>query len=216
MTMVTSASATTMTAASSSGLAVDMDQFLQILVTQLKNQNPLEPTDVTEFSSQLVGYAQLGQQTLMNDTLGSLSSSLTAMLTTQSAGYVGQKIEYASAQAPVQNGVAAWTYTLEGAAGSTALVVTGDDGDVVWSGTGETGAGEHALTLDLSRLDGVSEGEVLTLTSVATDPDGNAESNAVTAFAVLEAIRFADGETTYQAGSAVIDPSTVLALYGQA
>ena len=92
---VTTSTATAATTASSSStaLSIDMDDFLSILVTQLQNQNPLEPTDVTEFTNQLVGYAQLGQQTSTNETLESLSSSLTSMLTTQSAAYVGQKVE---------------------------------------------------------------------------------------------------------------------------
>lgn len=211
-----STATTTTTAASSSSLALDMDQFLQILVTQLQNQNPLEPTDVTEFTNQIVGYAQLGQQTLMNETLGGLGASLTSMLTTQSAGYVGQKVEYDSARAPVQDGAVAWGYTLDGQAASTAVVVTNQDGDVVWKGTGETSSGEHALTLKLSDLEGVSEGDVLTLTSVSTDADGASVSNAVTAYATIDAVLFADGETTYQAGDAAIDPSIVLALYGKA
>lgn len=219
MTLVNATTTTTTAAAStasSSSLAVDMNQFLQILVTQLQNQNPLEPTDVTEFTNQLVGYAQLGQQTLTNDALGSLSSSLTSMLTTQSAGYVGQKVEYDSAMAPVQDGAASWAYTLDADAASTALVVTNQDGAVVWSGSGETASGQHPLSLDLSDLDGVSEGDVLTLTAVSTDAEGAAASNAVTAFAALDAVLFADGSTTYQAGSAAIDPSAVVAFYGQA
>lgn len=213
----TSQTATTTTAAAaSSSLSIDMDQFLQILVTQLQTQNPLEPTDVTEFTNQIVGYAQLGQQTLMNETLGGLTSSLTAMLTTQSAGYVGQKVEYDSAAAPVQDGAVAWGYVVDAQAASTAVVVTNQDGDVVWSGAGGTSSGEHALTLKLSDLKGVSEGDVLNLTSVSSDADGVAVTNAVTAYATIDAVLFADGETTYQAGDAAIDPANVLALYGKA
>ena len=210
------ATAATATSSSSSALSIDMDEFLGVLVTQLQNQNPLEPTDVTEFTNQLVGYAQLGQQTSTNDTLESLSSSLTSMLTTQSAGYVGQKVEYDGAMAPVQDGAASWTYTLDGEAASTALVVTNQDGDVVWSGEGETGDGEHGLSLSLSDMSGVAEGDILTLTSVSTDAESASVSNAVTAFATLDAVVFEDGVTTYQAGDAVIDPAAVLAFYGQA
>ena len=75
-TSSTAATTTAATSSSSSSVSIDMDEFLQILVTQLQNQNPLEPTDVTEFTNQIVGYAQLGQQTEINETLGSLSSSL--------------------------------------------------------------------------------------------------------------------------------------------
>lgn len=208
--------AATTTASTSSSLAIDMDQFLQILVTQLQNQNPLEPTDVSEFSSQLVGYAQLGQQTLMNETLESLSSSFTSMLTTQGASYVGQTVEIDSSSAPVQDGKASWTYTVDDAAASTALVVTNQDGKVVWSGSGETASGQYDFALSLDDLTGVAEDDILTLTSVSTDADGGSVSNAVTSFATLDAVVFSNGDTLYQAGDAVFDPSAVLAMYGKA
>ena len=35
--------------------------FLQLLVSQLQNQDPLNPTDSTEFVSQLTSYSQLEQ-----------------------------------------------------------------------------------------------------------------------------------------------------------
>jgi len=206
----------TSAAASSSSLAIDMDQFLQILVTQLENQNPLEPTDTSEFTNQLVGYAQLGQQTLMNETLEGLSSSITAMLTAQGASYVGQTVEIDSASAPLQNGKAAWTYTVEDAAVSTALVVTDQTGEVVWSGAGTTAPGQTDFALSLDDLSGVEEGDVLTLTSVSTDVDGGSASNAVTSFATLDAVVFSNGDTLYQAGDALFDPSAVVAMYGKA
>jgi flagellar basal-body rod modification protein FlgD len=212
----TTATAPATTSSSSASTTIDMQEFLQLMTTQLQNQDPLEPTDVNEYTNQIVSYAQLGQQTESNETLQSLSSSLTSMMTTQNAGYVGQKVEYDGAMAPVQDGSASWTYTVDGAQASTALVVTNQDGDVVWSGKGETGDGEHGLSLSLSDMSGVAEGDILTLTSVSTDADSASTSNAVTAFATLDAVVFDEGVTTYQAGDAVIDPAAVLAFYGQA
>jgi flagellar basal-body rod modification protein FlgD len=39
----------------------DEQTFLKLLVSQLKNQNPLNPTDGTQFVSQLTSYSQLEQ-----------------------------------------------------------------------------------------------------------------------------------------------------------
>ncbi|MBT3858192.1 MAG: hypothetical protein HOF74_00020, partial [Gammaproteobacteria bacterium] len=43
--------------ASKQKLAEDMDQFMNLLVTQLQNQDPLDPMDANEFTSQLVQFA---------------------------------------------------------------------------------------------------------------------------------------------------------------
>ena len=218
MSTVTSVSSTstTTTSSSSDNSSIDMEEFLEILVTQLQNQNPLEPTDVTEYTNQLVGYSQLGEQTETNDLLSDLSGSITSMLTSNSADYIGKSAEIDSADAPVQDGKASWTYSLDANAETTSLVVTNQDGDVVWSGSGEVDAGTHSFSLSADDLSGVEEGDVLTLTSVSADADGAGTRNDVTAFATIDAVTFADGDTAYQAGDAVFSSDDILTLYGKA
>ena len=53
-------------------LANNFDQFLLLLTTQLKNQNPLDPLDTNQFTQQLVQFASVEQQIKSNDTLASL------------------------------------------------------------------------------------------------------------------------------------------------
>jgi flagellar basal-body rod modification protein FlgD len=60
-------SATTTSTASSGassslgGSAPSQQMFLQLLVAQLKNQDPLSPTDSTQFVSQLAQFSELEQ-----------------------------------------------------------------------------------------------------------------------------------------------------------
>lgn len=56
----TSDSTTDTTASSIDGLANE-STFLQLLVTQIQNQDPLNPTDSTQFLSQLAQFSQLEQ-----------------------------------------------------------------------------------------------------------------------------------------------------------
>lgn len=51
------------------GNQVTKDMFLQLLVQQLKNQNPLDPIKDTEFVSQLATFSSLEQLAGMNATL---------------------------------------------------------------------------------------------------------------------------------------------------
>src|SRR5215831_7548991 len=55
-------------------IASNFTTFLQLLTTQLKNQNPLDPLDTNQFTQQLVEFAQVEQQMKSNDQLTSLVS----------------------------------------------------------------------------------------------------------------------------------------------
>lgn len=54
---------------------VDYDSFLQLLVAQLKNQDPMNPADPTQFVSQLAQLSGLEQSIKQNDKLDQLLSS---------------------------------------------------------------------------------------------------------------------------------------------
>src|ERR1700710_190147 len=72
-------STTTGSTASATGLDKDtiagnFQTFLTLLTTQLKNQNPLDPLDTNQFTSQLVQFAQVEQQLKSNEQLSTLVS----------------------------------------------------------------------------------------------------------------------------------------------
>ncbi|MGA2721121.1 MAG: flagellar hook capping FlgD N-terminal domain-containing protein [Bryobacteraceae bacterium] len=60
----------------SSSATVDQNMFLQLLVAQLQNQDPLDPTDSSQFVTQLAQFQQLSQSV---DTGQDVSSILTDM-----------------------------------------------------------------------------------------------------------------------------------------
>jgi flagellar basal-body rod modification protein FlgD len=55
--------------------SVDYDAFLSLLVTQLKNQDPTEPTDNAQLMAQLASFSSVEQQVQINDKLETLISS---------------------------------------------------------------------------------------------------------------------------------------------
>ena len=66
------------------------DSFLNLLTTQLKNQNPLEPMDNTKFISQMAEFSSLEQMNNMNSTLGDFAKSQSV---TQGASLIGKTVE---------------------------------------------------------------------------------------------------------------------------
>jgi flagellar basal-body rod modification protein FlgD len=57
------------------------NEFLTILTTELSNQDPLNAMDPSQFTSQLVGYAQLEQQLNTNESLSTSNTSLSTITT---------------------------------------------------------------------------------------------------------------------------------------
>ncbi len=60
------------------------DTFLQLLVAQLKNQNPLSPTDGTQFVTQLAQFSSLEQSTQMRDDLAAIRTDFDKYFATNS------------------------------------------------------------------------------------------------------------------------------------
>lgn len=66
---------------------VDYNSFLQLLVTQLKNQDPTAPTDPTQYMSQLASFSSVEQAVQTNSKLDSL---LTGNALSQAEAAIGR------------------------------------------------------------------------------------------------------------------------------
>lgn len=66
------------------------DEFLKLLVTQLKYQDPLDPVDNKEFIAQLAQFSSLEQMTNLNEGFQSLVQSSTVL---QSSSLLGKNVE---------------------------------------------------------------------------------------------------------------------------
>src|ERR1700760_3093383 len=70
---------------------LNKDEFLQLLVGQLKNQNPLSPVGSQEFKSQMAAFSTLEQVT----NLAVAGEELNGMISTnQSLALVGHQVSY--------------------------------------------------------------------------------------------------------------------------
>ncbi len=69
--------------------AADFESFLRLLTTQLRNQDPLQPIDSTEFVAQLASFASVEQLIQANDRLDALAARVEANLQAELAGWIG-------------------------------------------------------------------------------------------------------------------------------
>ncbi|MGA7252453.1 MAG: flagellar hook capping FlgD N-terminal domain-containing protein, partial [Pseudolabrys sp.] len=90
-------------------IAGNFTTFLQLLTTQLKNQNPLDPLDTNQFTQQLVQFAQVEQQMKSNDQLSSLVSLKKSAQATTALAYVGATVVGDGSTAQLTGGNANWS-----------------------------------------------------------------------------------------------------------
>lgn len=88
------------------------DDFLKLLVTQLKNQDPLKPTDNTEFVSQLAQFSQLEQTAKQAQLLQKSLDAQTASLQFTLLPMVGRKVSLDQPLTQLDKGTASLTYAL--------------------------------------------------------------------------------------------------------
>src|SRR5881227_64289 len=92
-------------------LAGNFNTFLQLLTTQLQNQNPLDPLDTNQFTQQLVQFSSVEQQINMNTQLSTLISLQQTSQSTSALGFVGQTVTVDGNTAQLANGQASWTFS---------------------------------------------------------------------------------------------------------
>ncbi|CRL99519.1 Basal-body rod modification protein FlgD [Pseudomonas sp. 31 R 17] len=112
--------------------ALGKDAFLQLLVTQLKNQNPLSPQDNGAFVAQLAQFSSLEGINTLNDSVNNISSNFSSSQALQASSLVGRSIITQTDKALVDtsksmNGSVAVT----AATGNVSIKITDKDGNVV-------------------------------------------------------------------------------------
>lgn len=88
---------TSETSAATPTLSSDFNTFLQMLTVQMKNQDPLNPIDSSDYAVQLATFSSVEQQVVTNDLLEGLGAQMGAMGMAQLAGWVGMDARSSSA-----------------------------------------------------------------------------------------------------------------------
>jgi flagellar basal-body rod modification protein FlgD len=89
---VTSGTAASGTTGVQDKSVLSKDNFLSLLITQLKNQDPMNPTDSTEFVAQLSQLTLVEQAYATNKNLGSLLSAQSSMADQSALALMGRTV----------------------------------------------------------------------------------------------------------------------------
>jgi flagellar basal-body rod modification protein FlgD len=181
-------------AKSATGLAENFETFLTLLTTQLKNQDPLEPLDSNEFTSQLVQFTSVEQSISTNQNLEKLVS-LTAMSSANAAvSYLGKEVTAEGTTSRLADGQAKWAYSLPLSSSQTTLTVTDKLGQAVFTTQGQTTDGSHTFEWDGTNSSGfpVPDGTYNLLVK-AKDSLGNEITSKTEVTGIVRSVAFEDG-----------------------
>ena len=82
------------TAATASATQIDRDMFLKLMVTQLKNQDPMNPTDSAEFLAQTAQFTSLEK---LEEVADQSAQAYSAQMAFGASSLVGRTVTYADA-----------------------------------------------------------------------------------------------------------------------
>ncbi|MDK9721822.1 MAG: flagellar hook assembly protein FlgD [Rhodospirillales bacterium] len=210
-TQGTGTTSTTSTAATSKDqLAADMNQFLTLLTTQLANQDPLSPMDSTEFTNQLVQYANVEQNIQTNENLENLIAVQQAAMTLSSANYIGKTITAATTSLPLQDGSATFAYEFEEVPEAASIQIVNSQGTVVKTITPELATGSHTFTWDGTNDYGVQQEDGgYTVQISAADAEENTIDSTVVVTGKVTGVSVYGGDVTLKMGSASTSLSNI-------
>lgn len=137
-------------------IAQNFDQFLLLLTTQLKNQNPLEPLDTNQFTQQLVQFSSVEQQLKTNDNLSNLLSATRVSAATGALGFVGATVTAEGSTTRLRDGRAEWRLEASRAASAATITVLDKSNNVVFSRNGPLAAGPQGFVWDGRTTTGVT------------------------------------------------------------
>jgi len=153
LTDTTTANSTTDTTSTADN-TMGKDQFLELLVTQLKYQDPLDPMDNSQFVAQLATFSSLEQMTNLNTSMDTLYTNLDSYMansyalqaTNSMASMIGKEISYINPDSTDADG------------NLTGEILTGTVESVVISnGTPYYKVNDQAVSLDYITEIGTSE-----------------------------------------------------------
>ncbi|GAA4034384.1 flagellar hook assembly protein FlgD [Actimicrobium antarcticum] len=173
----------TMNPATTASASADatQDRFMKLLITQMKNQDPLNPLDNAQVTSQLAQLSTVSGIDKMNTTLQSMITSFQSNQSVQAAGMIGHGVLAPGKQVTLASGNAVFGLDLVSSAEKVQVMIKDASGKTVhtmdlggkdagtlpltWDGVKDDGgkAADGAYTFEVAATAGTAKVEATTL-----------------------------------------------------
>ncbi len=129
-------------------------QFLKLLTTQLQNQDPLNPMDNAQMTSQIAQINTVSGISQLNANVTALAGQFTQMQALQSVSLVGKDVVVPGNKLDVADGIAQGAFSLETPADAVKVDMVNSSGVVVGSmKLGPQTAGQHGFDWATGKVD---------------------------------------------------------------
>jgi len=195
-TSSTSSSTAATTASNAASTLLDKNDFLTLLMTQMQNQDPLNPADDTQFVTQLAQFSSVEQMTNMNDTMNQLLVAQASANQTATASLVGKSVQVNSNTVTLGTTTpVGLSGTLSGAAANVTATIVNAAGQTVRTineGAGASGAWTGSWDGKDASGNSLPAG-TYTVNLTATDSSGNAVTATSTSSGIVTGVSFVNG-----------------------
>jgi flagellar basal-body rod modification protein FlgD len=132
--------------------AASSDRFLKLLVAQMQNQDPLNPMDNAQVTTQMAQISTVNGIQKLNTTVEGLNSNFVQMQALQGAALVGRDVIVPGNRMDIADGVGQGGFELTSAADTVKVEVLNAGGHVIDTlNLGAQSAGRHSFDWDASK-----------------------------------------------------------------
>jgi flagellar basal-body rod modification protein FlgD len=187
------------------------EDFFQMLIAQLQNQDPLNPLDGTDFTAQLAQFSSLEQLFNVNEQLELMGLYQSSLNSAQAVGLIAKEITASGDSVIVDGSSADITYSLAQEAGKVTVKIYDEEGvlvDTLDPGIEGQKAGGNTITWDCS---GVGSG-TYTFEVSAFSVSGDAIETDTVMTGKVTGVTFVDGTPFLSVGGQTVSFGDVLSV----
>ena len=173
------------------------EDFLKLLMTQLQNQDPMEPMDNGEFMGQMAQFSTVQGVTEMGESIDGLVSIYQGQQMSANASMIGKKALVNGNWAQLEDGKLAGAIDLTTAANDLRVDVKSESGELMASiGLGSKMAGTQEFSWDGIKHDGTTVPEGNYYLSASAIRDGQATVPAMQVYGTVNSVQMKGSEVT--------------------